>query len=164
MCCIQQAHCTAIRCIFTVWDELKFLFGGPQEQADIKQFLEANGLLHQDIEPADLKHFLLVRDGPEMVGLVGLEIRGDDALLRSLAVAGGYRNKGLATLLVDKIEDYARSLKIRTLYLLTLTAESFFAKRDFQPTARTNAPAGIQNTAEFKGLCPASAAFMTKRL
>ena len=147
-----------------MWDELKFTFAGPQEEADIRQLLEANGLLHQDIEPADLKHFLLVRDGREIVGLVGLEIRESDALLRSLAVAGGYRNKGLATLLVDKIEDYARSLKIRSLYLLTLTAEDFFAKRDFQRAARASAPAGIQKTAEFKGLCPVSAAFLTKRL
>jgi amino-acid N-acetyltransferase len=143
---------------------MKFLFGGPQDETAVKQFLETNGLLYQDIEPADLKHFLLVWDGPEIVGLVGLEIREGDALLRSLAVAGGYRNKGLATLLVDKIESYARSLKIRTLYLLTLTAEGFFAKRDFQPTARPAAPAGIQKTAEFRGLCPASAAFMIKRL
>ena len=143
---------------------MKFSFAEPGDEATIKQFLENNGLLHQDIETADLKHFLLARDGSEIAGVVGLEIRQGDALLRSLAVAEGYRRRGLAAALVEKIENYARSLKIRTLYLLTLTAEDFFAKRDFQETARTSAPAGIQNTAEFRGLCPASAAFMTKRL
>ncbi len=143
---------------------MKFLSAEPQDEAAIKQFLEANGLLHEDIGPTDLEHFLLARIGPEIAGIVGLEISEGDALLRSLAVAEDYRNKGLATLLVEKIENYARSLKIHTLYLLTLTAEDFFAKRDFQRTARTSAPAGIQKTAEFRGLCPASAAFMTKRL
>lgn len=143
---------------------MEFLFAGPKDEAAIKHFLEVNDLLHQDIEPHNLKHFLQARNGQEIVGLVGLEIREGDALLRSLAVAESYRNRGLATLLVEKIENYARSLEIRTLYLLTLTAEDFFTKRDFQQTARTNAPAGIQNTAEFRGLCPASAAFMTKRL
>jgi len=143
---------------------MNFLFAGPQDEAALKQFLEANGLLHQDIDPDNLKHFLLAQDGSEIAGVVGLEIREGDALLRSLAVAEGYRQQGLATTLIEKIETYARSLKIRTLYLLTLTAEDFFAKRNFQKTARTLAPAGIQKTAEFKGLCPASAAFMTKRL
>ena len=143
---------------------MEFVFAEPQDDAAIRQFLEANDLLHQDIEANDLKHFLLARKGPEIAGLVGLEIREGNALLRSLAVAEGYRNKGLATVLVERIENYARSLKITTLYLLTLTAEDFFAKRDFQQTARTSAPAGIQKTAEFRGLCPASAAFMTKRL
>ncbi len=152
------------RFIFTGWDEMEFVFAEPRDEAAIKQFLENNGLLHQDIEPAYLKHFLLARKGPEIAGLVGLEIREGDALLRSLAVAEDYRKKGLATRLVAKIENHARTLKIRTLYLLTLTAEDFFAKRDFQRTVRSSAPAGIQKTAEFRGLCPASAAFMTKRL
>jgi amino-acid N-acetyltransferase len=143
---------------------MEFSFAEPRDEAAIKQFLENNGLLHLDIEPADLNHFLLAQDGPEIAGIVGLEIRQGDALLRSLAVAEGYRQKGLATKLVEKIENYARSLKIRTLHLLTLTAEDFFAKRDFQKTARASAPAGIQKTAEFRGLCPATAAFMTKRL
>ena len=143
---------------------MEFLFAEPRDEAAIKQFLENNGLLHQDIEPGNLKHFLLAKDGPEIAGVVGLEIKKGDALLRSLAVAEGYRKKGLATGLVEKIENHARTLKIRTLYLLTLTAEDFFAKRDFQRTARSSAPAGIQKTAEFRGLCPASAAFMTKRL
>ena len=143
---------------------MEFSFAEPRDEATIKQFLENNGLLHQDIGPDNVKHFLLALDGLEIAGVIGLEIRQGDALLRSLAVAQGYRQKGLATKLVEEIENYARSLKIRTLYLLTLTAEDFFAKRDFQKTARSSAPAGIQTTAEFRGLCPASAAFMTKRL
>jgi len=143
---------------------MKFLFAGSQDETTIKQFLGANDLIHQDIKPADLRHFLIARDSSDMAGLVGLEIHGDCALLRSLAVKKGYRNKGLATILVDKIEDHARSLKIRTLYLLTMTAEDFFSKRNFRATARATAPVGIQNTAEFRGLCPASAAFMTKQL
>lgn len=143
---------------------MEFLFAESQDEAAIKQFLEANGLLHQDIGLAELEHFLLARVGPDIAGVVGLEVRQGDALLRSLAVAEGYRNKGLATLLVEKIENHARTLKISTLYLLTLTAEGFFAKRDFRQTARSSAPAGIQKTAEFRGLCPASAVFMTKRL
>jgi amino-acid N-acetyltransferase len=105
----------------------------------------------------------MARNSSDMIGLVGLEIQGNCALLRSLAVRKGYRDKGLASLLVDKIENYARSLKISTLYLLTITAEDFFKRGGFRTTARETAPAEIQNTAEFRGLCPASAVFMTKQ-
>lgn len=145
-------------------DEIKFRFVTPQDKTALKQFLETNGLLHQDIEPAGLKHFIVALDGSDMVGLIGLEIQEDCALLRSLAVKEGYRNRGLATSLVRKIEDYARTLKISSLYLLTATAEDFFTGRDFRPTMRETAPTGIQQTAEFRELCPASAAFMTKKL
>ena len=143
---------------------LKFNFATPGDETDLRQFLETNDLLHQDIEPADLKHFLLIRDGSDVVGLIGLEIKADGALLRSLAVKKNYRNRGLATLLVDRIEEYARTLKISTLYLLTMTAEEFFKNCGFQKTTRETAPAGIQSTAEFNNLCPASAAFMVKTI
>ena len=144
--------------------KLKFNFATPADEIALKQFLETNNLLNEDIEPADVEHFLMVRDGTEVVGLVGLEIKADCALLRSLAVKKDYRNKGLATLLVDKIEEHARTLNINTLYLLTLTAEAFFNKHEFKRTGREMAPLGIQSTAEFKDLCPASAAFMVKTI
>jgi len=145
-------------------DEIKFRFATGQDETAIKQFLEANDLLHQDIGPTGLKHFLLASDASDLIGLVGLEIEKDVALLRSLAVTEGYRNRGLATLLVRKIEDYARALRIKTLYLLTMTAADFFKSQDFRTMARETAPAGIQKTAEFKELCPVSADFMAKRL
>jgi amino-acid N-acetyltransferase len=143
-------------------NKLKFTFATTRDEIELKQFLKANDLLYQDIRPLGLKHFLLARDGADVVGMVGLEIQADSALLRSLAVKQGYRGKGLATLLVEKIEAYARNLNIDSLYLLTVTAEEFFKKRNFQPAIRQTAPAGIQRTAEFKDLCPASAVFMVK--
>jgi len=45
-----------------------------------------------------------------------------------------------------------------------MTAEKFFKNCKFQQTARETAPVGIQSTAEFKDLCPASAAFMVKTI
>lgn len=143
-------------------NKLKLTFATTRDEIELKQFLKASDLLHQDIKPSGLKHFLLARDGADLVGMVGLEIQADSALLRSLAVEQGYRRKGIATLLVEKIEAYARKLNIVSLYLLTETAEEFFKKRDFQPAIRQAAPAGIQGTAEFKDLCPASAVLMVK--
>jgi amino-acid N-acetyltransferase len=86
------------------------------------------------------------------------------ALLRSLAVDPRYRNRGLASQLTRKAEEYAASLKIKDLYLLTLTAENFFSERGYQKIGRDSAPPEVQETAEFQGLCPTSSVCMVKYL
>ena len=143
---------------------MRYSFGGADHEYDIKRLLAGCDLLHADITPAMLEHFLLGRDGARLVAVAGLEIADNSALLRSLAVDEAYRNRKIATALVGKIEDYARSLKVGRLYLLTLTAEAFFKKCGYRAAERESAPAGIQGTAEFKCLCPASAVCMVKRL
>ncbi len=143
---------------------MKYSFAGLDDESRIKQLLAGCDLLHEDITPDLLEHFLLGWDGDRMVAVVGLEIKNHGALLRSLAVDAAYRNRKIATGLINKIEDYAKSLKVDSLYLLTLTAEAFFKKYGYRTAARDSAPAGIQGTAEFKNLCPASAACMVKHL
>ena len=143
---------------------MKYSFAGLDDETRIKQLLAGCDLLHEDITPDLLEHFLLGWDGDRVVAVVGLEIKNHGALLRSLAVDAAYRKRKIATGLVNKIEDYAKSLKVGSLYLLTLTAEAFFKKCGYRTTARDSAPAGIQGTAEFKNLCPASAVCMVKHL
>jgi protein-tyrosine-phosphatase len=53
---------------------------------------------------------------------------------------------------------------VRTLYLLTTTAEPFFAKHGYARAAREAAPAAIRATREFSGICPSSSAFMSRDL
>ena len=62
------------------------------------------------------------------------------------------------------LESSARQSGVSDLYLLTLTAQEFFAKRGYHVIARKDVPATIQASAEFMSLCPASAACMWKRL
>jgi amino-acid N-acetyltransferase len=50
------------------------------------------------------------------------------------------------------------------MYLLTTTAETFFERRGYRRVDRIQAPPAIKLTPEFAGLCPASSAFMIKRL
>jgi len=143
---------------------MEYSFAGADNESGIKQLLADCDLLHEDITPALVEHFLLGWDGARLTAVVGLEIKNHVALLRSLAVDPEYRNRRIATTLVDKIEDYARSLKVDTLYLMTMTAEAFFKKYAYRLTARNSAPAAMQGTAEFKNLCPASAVCMVKHL
>lgn len=143
---------------------MEYSFAGADNELEIKQLLAACDLNHEDITTALLEHFLLGRDGARLVAMIGLEIKNHSALLRSLAVDAAYRNRRIAAGLVDKIEEYAKSLNVDGLYLLTLTAEAFFKKCGYQLTARDSAPVGIQRTAEFENLCPASAVCMVKHL
>jgi amino-acid N-acetyltransferase len=143
---------------------MNFKLAAAQNEAAIKRLLESCDLHHQDLSPPKLAHFLLAWDGARLVGVIGLEILGNSALLRSLAVETAYRNRNIATRLVGQLEDYAKSLQVDTLYLLTLTAEDFFAKQGYRRTARDSAPAGIQGTTEFRNLCPVSAVCMVKQI
>lgn len=143
---------------------MKLTFAAAQDEHKIKRLLALSDLHHQDIGSSHLKHFLLAWNEADLIGVIGLEITDQYALLRSLAVSADYRNKGIGSWLVGEIENHATSLKLKTLYLLTMTAESFFAKHGYQRTSRESTPDSIQNTAEFANICPASAACMFKHL
>ncbi len=130
----------------------------------IRQLLALCGLPHEDIPPQHLSHFWVIKERGEILGSAGLEILGRSALLRSLAVDPRFRKRGFASELTKRAEDYAASLNIKEIYLLTMTAESFFRKRGYQKTERNSAPPEIQGTTEFQSLCPASSVCMAKVL
>jgi amino-acid N-acetyltransferase len=132
------------------------------DAAGIKATLAACELPVEDLTPAALQHFWVMRDGSKLAGVVGLEMLEDVGLLRSLAVPAAYRGHGIGAQLTDKAEDYARSQGVQTLYLLTSTAPDFFAGRGYRRTDRDTAPGPLQNTAEFKILCPEDAVCMMK--
>lgn len=130
----------------------------------IQDLLRACDLPYEDLTPAHLKHFLVCRDGESLLGVVGMELRADAALLRSLVVAPEARNEGVGTRLVDAIEHRAREEGIHTVCLLTTTAADYFRARGYEPMAREELPETIQQTDEAARLCPASATCMRKPL
>jgi amino-acid N-acetyltransferase len=99
-----------------------------------------------------------------LVACVGLEIHGDTALLRSLAVAPAHRQHGVGSAAVVAAERLARRHEVKRIYLLTTTAASFFDARGYQRRERASAPPALQRTTEFSTLCPASAVCMAKNL
>lgn len=136
----------------------------PEFEAQIKQLLAACDLPIEDIRSSLLRHFWVAGEIKSLSGVVGLEIVGKDALLRSLAVAAHARGKGLGKQLTAKAEQHAQNSQVDSLYLLTLTAAEFFKKLGYQVVKREDAPATLQNTTEFQSICPASATCMTKSL
>jgi amino-acid N-acetyltransferase len=136
----------------------------PAESADepaIRALLRQSGLPDEDFA-AHLPHFLVARHSGNLVGTVGFELHGTDALLRSLAVAPDWQGDGLGGALVRRLEDEARRVGVRCFYLLTTTAEKFFARRWFRTIPRDRVPPAIAATPEFQGLCPATAVCMAR--
>ena len=67
-------------------------------------------------------------------------------------------------LLAKETERRARALGLSRLFLLTDTAERFFAAAGYQRIERATVPTCVTRTAQFASLCPASAACMRKEL
>lgn len=134
-----------------------------KEFSAIASLLREADLPHEDF--ADhLAHFLVARRGSEVVGAIGFELHGADALLRSLVVAPALRGGGLGCRLVDQLTAAALAQGVKRFFLLTTTAEIFFAKRGFRRIARQTVPAGVAGTKEFNSLCPVSAVCMARGL
>lgn len=133
----------------------------PSLQAAVA-LLTAVGLPSSDLTEPRLEHFLFSgpRDAP--TGLVGLEIYDRVALLRSLAVAPDAQRSGLGSALLEQAEGYAYAHGVRSLYLLTTTAERFFVGRGYRPSSRESCPSAIRSTSQFASLCPASSALLVK--
>jgi amino-acid N-acetyltransferase len=111
-----------------------------------------------------LDSFFVEDDGGRVVGAVGLELYGEDALLRSIVVAGSARGAGLGSTLTRRALDEARARGVRAVYLLTTTAEAFFPRFGFERTAREDMPEGLQASRELRGACPSTAVAMRLRM
>ena len=143
-------------------DQIRYTPAAKSDAIAIQLLLEESGLPSEDIV-RHLGHFILARDSKKILGCIGVEVHGEIGFIRSLAVEAAFRNRGTAGDLYRECEKHARFLGMRDLYLLTITAETFFAKRGWTRIDRGKAPEVICRTEEFKGLCPASAICMEKR-
>jgi amino-acid N-acetyltransferase len=136
---------------------------GPARAIAARLLQEAE-LPASDLTDAHMEHFYFCGSPAAPLGLVGLELCGQDALLRSLVVALNERSRGLGKLLVAHAENEARARGIRAIYILTTTAADFFGRRGYVEASRDDAPEAIRATKEFADICPASSAFMVKWL
>lgn len=137
------------------------LFRPPPEA--VKTLLSTAGLPTDDL-PDGLDHFLACGDPADPDGIVGLEIFGPDALLRSLVVGETVRGRGTGKRLIAAAEAFAADHRVSRVFLLTDTAETFFAGLGYTLADRESAPPLVRASRQFSELCPASAAFMMKEL
>ena len=131
----------------------------PPDLAPVLELLREAGLSIPGVEE-HFGDFLVAERGGRIVGAIGLELRGEHALLRSAVVLPGERSAGVGAELFRRIQAVARSKGVTSLVLLTSSAEGYWARHGFERIAREAAPAAVRVSAEFNGSCPASAAVM----
>jgi amino-acid N-acetyltransferase len=138
------------------------------ESARTDDLPSIQALLNDEALPADagphLGDFRVARHQDRVVGCIGMEIRGSDALFRSLVVAPAYRGLGLARRLYEALVEHARVRGVERAYLLTTTIESLAQAWGFRRIDRAQVPAAIRQTSEFRGGCCASAVAMWQDL
>ena len=141
------------------------LHAEPARPHDLRGALDLLGrteLTEQDVAERWGHYFVVREDDGRVVGVAGLEVHGEDGLLRSVAVEAEYRGLGLAASLVEAALARAKRLQLRAVYLLTTTAREYFARRGFADCPREEAPAAIRESWEFRTGCPSTAAFMKR--
>ncbi|HKQ30655.1 MAG TPA: arsenic resistance N-acetyltransferase ArsN2 [Burkholderiales bacterium] len=139
------------------------IFAHPDKETVLRILRDAD-LPIADITEQHLIHFFGCGAESNPYGIVGIEPYGEIALLRSLAVVPSRQGTGIGTYLVKNAEQYAFRQGVKSLYLLTTTAQPFFKRLGYIDAARTEAPLSIRNTKEFSGTCPVSSVFMIKQL
>jgi N-acetylglutamate synthase-like GNAT family acetyltransferase len=98
---------------------------------------------------AAIDRFVVARDGGSVIGCAGLELYGETALLRSLAVLPAYRGRGVGGGLARRIVERARASGAREAVLLTSTVQAMAAAFGFTPIARETLPAEVRDSWEF---------------
>ena len=111
-----------------------------------------------------LDTLLVAHDGGRVVGSAALELHGDNALLRSVAVDATARGAGFGRRLTEAALELARRHGIGDVFLLTTTAGRFFPRFGFAVVERSNVPESVRQSVEFTSACPASAVVMRKHL
>lgn len=140
----------------------------PATLADLRSvssLLRESNLVALDDHSQFGEHYVIAENsGGFLFGVAGIEIRGNDGLLRSVAIAPHLRTRGLGTRLIHDRIDYARARRLRALYLLTTTARDYFPRFGFTVIGRTEAPLEIAGTIEWSSACPASSTAMFLKL
>jgi amino-acid N-acetyltransferase len=129
----------------------------------VENLLSANDLPLDGVKE-NFSSFVVAEDKGEIAGAIGLEKFGSVALLRSAVVSPEHRGCGIGRRLVEQVLEQASDEGIEELFLLTTTAEQYFPRFGFSPTARSAVPTALKASAEFQGACPDTAVVMTRRV
>ncbi|HEX6644322.1 MAG TPA: arsenic resistance N-acetyltransferase ArsN2 [Gemmatimonadales bacterium] len=138
----------------------------PARDADlpaIEALLTASRLPTDGVREALQQYLTAWQDG-RLAGVVGLEMHDGFGLLRSAAVDLGARGTGVGRALVERVLAEAASYRVREVYLLTTTAERWFSRFGFRHVDRGDVPEPIRSSAEYRELCPGSAAVMMREI
>jgi amino-acid N-acetyltransferase len=136
-------------------------------RADESDLAAVERLLVESSLPTDgvnelLDDFVVAQAGDTLVGVAGLEVCCDNALLRSVAVAPEWRSHGVGRTLVTRLIADAEARGVNALYLLTTSADQYFPSFGFRAVSRDEVPDDIRATSQFSGGCCSTATVMCR--
>lgn len=99
------------------------------EMAEVQSLLQRTQLTGEEASEESFSSFFTLRNEKGLAGCVALEVLGDDAILRALAVDPDHRGVGYGWMLADMTVSHARYRGVRRIYLLTAMASDFFAAK-----------------------------------
>ncbi|MHA7684771.1 GNAT family N-acetyltransferase [Cupriavidus sp. PET2-C1] len=95
-----------------------------------------------------------------IVGCAAAERHGESILIRSVAVEPEYRERGIASRLVEALLMRARGTEARDAYLLSTVAPAYFARWGFSLIPAEEAPAEVTASRAFQRAVQAAALCM----
>lgn len=134
--------------------------------ADVEVLVATAGLTLAGLDACVRDGTAVICRGPDggLLGVAATERHGSSALLRSVAVHGPARGRGLGRALVKRALADARAAGARDAWLLTETAEPFFAGLGWERVERGAAPPAVAASVEFASACPIGAIAMRRSL
>ncbi len=131
----------------------------------VSALLSASNLAALDPASQFGPQYVVAHDAKDrLVGVAGLEVYGDNALLRSVAVVPSFRSQGLARQLTQDRLRWAAGHNVSTVYLLTTDAISYWRRHGFAEIGRNQAPSSIRSTVQWSGGCSTFAIAMKKQV
>jgi N-acetylglutamate synthase-like GNAT family acetyltransferase/protein-tyrosine-phosphatase len=137
---------------------------GPASGGDldaIQRLLVSSLLPSKDVGGAH-QRFIVATENGRLIGCAGLQVAGQDGLVRSMAVHWTRRNAGMGSRLHERLLFEALLAGVRTLYVVTTTAEDFFAGHGFKKIAATAVPPRLQASEEFTAFVPGGSTVMSR--
>jgi N-acetylglutamate synthase-like GNAT family acetyltransferase/protein-tyrosine-phosphatase len=127
----------------------------------IKRLLVGSLLPSRDVGGTN-QRFIVASENGRLIGCAGLQVAGQDGLVRSMAVHWTRRNAGLGSRLHERLLFEAVLAGVRTLYVVTTTAEDFFAGHGFKKIAAKAVPSELQASEEFTAFVPGGSTVMSR--
>jgi arsenate reductase (thioredoxin) len=134
------------------------------ERDEVLPLLREEGLPTEDLTEGSAEFLAVRSDDGQVIGSVGLEFHGSDALIRSLAVAEPHRGSGIGGVLVAAAIDRARAADVNDLYGVTTSAEHYLARYAFSPVERELIPAVLTSSSQLTDVCPNDATVLVRHL
>ena len=130
-------------------DDIHLRHASPDDWSEVAALLKRCGLPADDTQDS-IEAFHVALDKDRIIGCAAAEQGGRSIVVRSAAVDPIYRDRGVASRLIETLLLRARGTGAHEAYLLSTTAPSYFARWGFSLFPAEKAPAEVRASMVFR--------------